>query len=325
MSLPGSSPLKPFLPSIKVVGVGGGGGNVIARMLNADVAGVHLVACNTDLQALRNTGAPSQVLLGKTTTGGRGAGTDAELGRRGATESEGEIRSVLAGAEMVFIAAGLGGGTGTGASPVIAEQARNAGTLTVGVVTLPFSFEGKRRMATALKGLEALRRVANVVLVIPNDRLVTYFPRTTSMLKAFEMADHVLMDVIQGISDLVTHNGLINVDLSDVRTVMENRGNAVIGRGTGEGEDRLLQATRQALHNPLMGDVDIRGAKGILAHVMGNENLGLVEVQEAMDLINRQAGEQANVIFGATTRQEMGNGVSIIVIITGLAYEQTVA
>ena len=313
------SPLKTFLPEIKVVGAGGGGGNVIARMIRSGIEGVQLIACNTDSQALRATRADHQLLLGRKITGGRGAGSHAELGRKAALESEEALAELLDGAEMVFLAAGLGGGTGTGASPVISRIARErANALTVAVVTLPFKFEGKRRMSVAKDGLAALRAEADIVLVIPNDRLLTVSSRTVSMVEAFQLADSVLVDVIQGISDLITHAGLINVDLSDVRTVMEYRGGAVIGKGVASGEDRLISAADKAIHNPLMGSVDLSGAKGILVHVMGGPDLALMEVHEAMEAIANLAGRDANVIFGATTRADLGGDVSVVLIVTGL-------
>ncbi len=313
------SPLKTFLPEIKVVGAGGGGGNVIARMIRSGIEGVQLIACNTDSQALRATRADHQLLLGRKITGGRGAGSHAELGRKAALESEEDLAELLDGAEMVFLAAGLGGGTGTGASPVISRIARErANALTVAVVTLPFKFEGKRRMSVAKGGLAELRGEADIVLVIPNDRLLTVSSRTVSMVEAFQLADSVLVDVIQGISDLITHAGLINVDLSDVRTVMEYRGGAVIGKGVASGEDRLISAADKAIHNPLMGSVDLSGAKGILVHVMGGPDLALMEVHEAMEAIANLAGRDANVIFGATTRADLGGDVSVVLIVTGL-------
>ena len=313
------SPLKTFLPEIKVVGAGGGGGNVIARMIRSGIEGVQLIACNTDSQALRATRADHQLLLGRKITGGRGAGSHAELGRKAALESEEDLAELLDGAEMVFLAAGLGGGTGTGASPVISRIARErANALTVAVVTLPFKFEGKRRMSVAKGGLAELRGEADIVLVIPNDRLLTVSPRTVSMVEAFQLADSVLVDVIQGISDLITHAGLINVDLSDVRTVMEYQGGAVIGKGVASGEDRLISAADKAIHNPLMGSVDLSGAKGILVHVMGGPDLAMMEVHEAMEAIANLAGRDANVIFGATTRADLGGDVSVVLIVTGL-------
>jgi cell division protein FtsZ len=319
---PAPSSLKSFHPEIKVIGVGGGGGNVIARMIASGIEGVHLIAANTDAQALRATKADHQLLLGRGITGGRGAGSHPEVGEQAAEESRDEVVRTLEGAAMVFIAAGMGGGTGTGAAPLIAKAAKQrVHALTVAVVTLPFTFEGKRRMKVAREGLAKLRAQSDVVLVIPNDRLLTLAPRSTAMVEAFKLADQVLVDVIQGVSDLVTHAGLINVDLADVRTIMEYKGGAVIGKGTGSGDDGLRKAAEQAVHHPLMGSVDLAGAKGVLAHVIGSPRMSLIEVQEAMDAINKMAGYEANVIFGATTREEMGDNVSIILIVTGLAGE----
>ncbi|MDH4225878.1 MAG: cell division protein FtsZ [Deltaproteobacteria bacterium] len=309
---------KPFIPQIKVVGAGGGGGNVVSRLNRQGIQGVELIACNTDLQALKGTLVPRQVLLGPATTRGQGAGANPEVGRKSALESERELTEVLQGAQLVFLAVGLGGGTGTGSAPVVASAARQLGALTVGMVTLPFSFEGRRRMASALAGLEELRPKVDVLLVIPNDRLLALAPKNLSMVKAFEMADKVLGDAICGLSDLITLVGLINVDFSDVRTILENKGGAVMGRGSASGPDRLVRAAQAAIQNPLMGNADIRGAKGILAHVMGNEELSLLEVNEVMDSISREAGENVNLIFGATTHPSMGDEVSLMMIVTGL-------
>ena len=317
--------MKTFVPEIKVVGVGGGGGNVINRMSQQGVQGVHLIVCNTDQQALKACKGAQHVLLGPGITGGQGAGANPDVGYRSALESQGELVEALKGAEMVFIAAGMGGGTGTGAAPVVAQVARATGALTVCMVTLPFAFEGRRRMNYAMMGLEALRKETEVMLVIPNDRLLTLTASNTSMLKAFGMADSVLVDAIQGISDLITHVGLINVDFADVRTILENKGGVVMGKGQGTGEHRLMKAAQAALENPLVGNLDIRGARGILAHVMGASNLSLMEVQEAMEMINHRAGADANLIFGATTNDNMGDEVSVTLIVTGLeqnAYNQ---
>ncbi|MBI4081927.1 MAG: cell division protein FtsZ [Candidatus Lambdaproteobacteria bacterium] len=312
------SGFKPFIPVIKVIGVGGGGGNVIAHMVRCGITGAELIAANTDQQALRRSRAPVCALLGPETTRGRGAGSLVKVGERCALESEPMLGRLLKGAAMVFIAAGLGGGTGTGASPVIARIAKGLGALTVAVVTLPFSFEGKRRRNAALAGLDALKAQADMVLVIPNDRLVDVSPKEISLLHAFARADDVLREIIQGITELITHRGFINVDFSDVRTIMENKGDGVIGRGRAAGENRVVEATGEALRNPLMGDVSIRGAKGVLVHFMSREALALVEMEEAMSRINQETGEGANVIMGATVDERMDDSVAVMLIATGI-------
>jgi cell division protein FtsZ len=310
--------LNLFVPTIKVIGVGGGGGNVIAHMIRQGIAGVTLISANTDIQALRNTRAEWAILLGHRTRKGRGAGADPVAGRHAAEESAEALRAAVADAAMVFITAGLGGGTGTGAAPQIARLARDAGALTVAAVTLPFSFEGKRRAGVARAGLKALAAEVDMVLVIPNDKLVEISTRAMTLLEAFALVDGVMVDVIQGITDLLTQVGLINVDFADVRTVLEYRGGGVIGKGTGSGEQRLLDAARGALNNPLMGNVSLRGAKGVLVHVMGNEQLGLGEVHEAMDFLAGEVGEETNLIFGATTHPRHGDTAGLMVIATGV-------
>lgn len=309
---------RPFIPNIRVVGVGGAGGNVIAHMVRQGVNGVELIACNTDSQALDRTRAEHRILLGANERRGRGAGANPDVGRQSALESEEALRGALAETDLVFTAVGLGGGTGTGAAPVVARLARQQAALSVAVVTLPFTFEGKRRGQIARAGLEELAREVDMILVIPNDRLVEITSRNTSLLEAFSMVDQVMVDVISGITDLITNVGLINVDFADIRTVMENRGGGVIGKGEGSGEDRLQQAMEAALSNPLMGDVDLRGAKGVLVHVMGNEELGLMELNSAMEAIGERMSEDANLIFGATTHERMGNSVSLMLIATGV-------
>ena len=314
MGFPPGGELKPYIPQIRVFGAGGAGGNVIAHMVRSRIGGVELVACNTDRQALMATGAPQMILLGEQTNRGRGAGANVKVGRACAVESQPELEQALGDAKMIFIAAGLGGGTGTGACPVIAELAKEHGALTEAVVTLPFSFEGKR---SAQSGLAELMKHTDIALVIPNDKLVDLNTADVTLLKAFAMVDNVLVEVIQGITELITKVGLINVDFSDIRTIMENKGGGVIGMGIGRGTDRVMQAARRALHNPLMGDVDLRGAKGILVHIMGNEDLGILEIEQAMEMLTAQTGDDVNLIFGATTNEDMGDQVSIMMIATG--------
>ncbi len=318
MDRTGSSENQPFQPNIKVIGLGGGGGNVIARMGRDGATSVEMIAANTDSQALAGTGAAGRILLGPNTTGGRGAGSKPELGRACAEESEPALADALRGADLVFIAAGLGGGTGSGASPLVARLAKKQGALTVAVVTLPFSFEGKRRADVAAGALEDLTRQADIVLVVPNDKLADLSPRDMTLLNAFAMADDVLRDVIRGITSLVAGVGLVNVDFADLRTIMENRGRGVIGFGSGDGENRLHRAVRAAIRNPLMGVTKLGGCKGLLVHITGDENLGILEVNEAMEGIRRETGEDCNIIFGATTRSASGDAVDILVIATGI-------
>jgi len=319
MTSPQSTAPEAFVTDIRVVGVGGGGGNVVRHVRRCGVSGVRLIAANTDQQALRGTGVERTILLGPQTTRGRGAGSRLEVGQACAEESAGEIAAAVTGAAMVFIAAGLGGGTGTGASPVIARLARAAGALTVAVVTLPFAFEGRRRARAAAEGLQRLEAAADMVLVIPNDRLVQVSPKELSLLGAFAMADDVLRQIIQGITDLVTRVGYINVDFSDVCTVMETPGGGVIGRGVGQGDERVRDAVRAALNHPLMGEADIRGARGVLVHFTCGEALGLVELKEALELVGEQAGDGTNLIFGASLDQALGETVNVLLIATGVA------
>lgn len=309
---------QPFQPTIKVIGLGGGGGNVIARIGRDAPAAAEMIAANTDSQALAGTGSPHKILLGPDTTGGRGAGSKPEVGRRCAEESAPLLGEGLLGADLVVIAAGLGGGTGSGAAPVVAQLAKAQGALTVAVVTLPFAFEGKRRAGVAAESLEQLTRQADLVLVVPNDKLAELSTRDTPLLKAFALADDVLRDVIVGITDLVSGVGLVNVDFADLRTIMENKGRGVIGIGNGTGEQRMLRAVRAATQNPLMGDGDIAGSKGLLVHITGNEQMGILEVNEAMEEIRRQAGTESNIIFGATTRRDAEDDVDILVVATGI-------
>ncbi|MBF0351870.1 MAG: cell division protein FtsZ [SAR324 cluster bacterium] len=309
-----------FVPKIKVIGAGGGGGNVVTKMVNVGVKNVEFITCNTDMKALNRTTAELKIELGKNLTRGLGAGAKPEIGEAAARETLQELEAHLEGANMVFIAAGMGGGTGTGSAPVIAELSKKKNILTVGVVTTPFSFEGKKRMRVALQGIEKLKGCTDTLLVIPNDKLLGASNQTTSLLDAFHLADEVLMNAIQGITDLINHVGTINVDFADVKTIMENMGRAVIGKGTAAGDDRMRRAAWHAINSPLMEDTDIRGAKGILVHVMGSNDMGLLEINEAIGSIQEMADDDVNIIFGATTLDDMRDHVTVTVIATGLPH-----
>ncbi|MBF0236131.1 MAG: cell division protein FtsZ [SAR324 cluster bacterium] len=309
-----------FVPKIKVIGAGGGGGNVVTKMVNVGVKNVEFITCNTDMKALNRTTAELKIELGKNLTRGLGAGAKPEIGEAAARETLQELEAHLEGANMVFIAAGMGGGTGTGSAPVIAELSKKKNILTVGVVTTPFSFEGKKRMRVALQGIEKLKGCTDTLLVIPNDKLLDASNQTTSLLDAFHLADEVLMNAIQGITDLINHVGTINVDFADVKTIMENMGRAVIGKGTAAGDDRMRRAAWHAINSPLMEDTDIRGAKGILVHVMGSNDMGLLEINEAIGSIQEMADDDVNIIFGATTLDDMRDHVTVTVIATGLPH-----
>ena len=299
---------------IKVAGVGGGGGNAVNTMIVEGLAGVEFLVANTDAQALENNRADICVQLGEK---GLGAGANPEVGRATAEESEETLRSHLEGADMVFVTAGMGGGTGTGAAPVVGRIAREMGALTVGVVTKPFSFEGKKRRRQADEGIEALQDSVDTVIVIPNQRLLETAARNTSMVDAFRMADDILFQAVRGISDLVTVHGLINLDFADVRTIMSEMGMAIMGSGSASGENRAIECAQKAIRSPLLEDVSISGAKGVLINITGNEELSLFEVNEASTLIQEEAHEDANIIFGAVIDPDMGDELRITVIATG--------
>ncbi len=306
-----------FQARIKVVGVGGGGGNAINTMIASGIQGVDFIAANTDAQALRTNQAPVKLQLGAGLTRGLGAGANPEVGRQAALEDTGAIADALEGADMVFITAGMGGGTGTGASPVIARVARECGALTVGVVTKPFSFEGKRRMRQALEGIEELRQEVDTLITIPNERLLSIAGKNASFLDAFRMADDVLRQAVQGISDLITTAGVINVDFADVRTVMSEKGLALMGTGVRSGENRAVLAAQDAISSPLLDNVSIEGARGVLINITGPSSLTLAEVVEAATLIQEAAHEDANIIYGQVIDDRMEDRVSVTVIATG--------
>ncbi len=303
-------------PTIKVIGVGGGGGNAVNRMIENDVQGVEFVAINTDAQVLRLSKADSRIQIGKTLTRGLGAGADPEIGRRAAIESEDEIRELLSDTDMVFITAGMGGGTGTGAAPVIARIAREMGCLTIGIVTKPFSFEGRRRVATALEGLDALKPYVDTLIVVPNDRLLYVVDRSTSMLEAFREADNVLRQGVQGIAEIITVPGLINVDFADVKTVMKDKGTALMGIGIASGENRAIEATRKAIHSPLL-DANIDGATDAIVNISSGVNIALWEVNEAVEAIQNASSTEINIIYGTTINQDIEEEIIVTVIAAG--------
>lgn len=305
-----------YIAVIKVVGVGGGGTNAVNRMVDAGLKGVEFIAVNTDAQALLMCDADVKIHIGAKITRGLGAGANPEVGRQAAEESRDELREALKGADMVFVTAGKGGGTGTGAAPVIAEIARELGALTVGVVTKPFSFEGRKRAAQAEQGIEALSKKVDTLIIIPNDRLLQVVERRTSIVDAFKVADDVLRQGVQGITDLITVPGLINLDFADVRTIIRNAGSALMGIGSASGEHRGVEAARAAISSPLL-ESSIDGATGILLNITGGRDLGLFEVNEAAEVISGAADPDANVIFGAVIDESMGDQMRVTVIATG--------
>jgi cell division protein FtsZ len=307
-----------YLAVIRVVGVGGAGLNAINRMVDAGVSQVEFVAVNTDLQQLQTSEAPVKIHIGRELTRGLGSGADPAVGRRAAEESVDQIKQALRGSDMVFVTAGEGGGTGSGAAPVVARIAREVGALTVGIVTTPFRFEGTRRKAAAEAGTDALREACDTVIVIPNDRLLEVLDRSTSMLDAFRVADDVLRQGVQGISDLITMPGLINLDFADVRTVMKDAGAALMGIGfSSAGEGRAREAAERALRSPLI-DTEIVGAKGILLSIAGGDDLSLIEVNEAAEVIRGASTDDTNIIFGATIDDRLTGQVWVTVVATGL-------
>jgi cell division protein FtsZ len=305
-----------YLAVIKVVGVGGGGCNAVNRMIDAGLKGVEFIAVNTDAQALLMSDADVKLDIGRELTRGLGAGSDPEVGREAAEEHKEELEEVLKGADMVFITAGKGGGTGTGAAPVIAEISKNMGALTIGVVTRPFGFEGRRRAVQAEQGIQKLKEKVDTQIVIPNDRLLTVSNDKTSVLNAFKMADEVLLQGVQGITDLITTPGLINTDFADVKMIMSDAGSALMGIGYGSGEGRALNAARGAISSPLL-EASIEGARGILLTIAGGSDLGLFEVNEAAEVIHGVAHPDANIIFGTVIDDEMGDEVRVTVIAAG--------
>ncbi len=303
--------------NIKVVGVGGGGGNALNTMVAANLAGAEFIACNTDTQSLAVNRATHKVQLGERLTKGLGAGANPEVGREAAMESRQAIEQALAGADMVFITAGMGGGTGTGATPVVAEIARAQGALTVGVVTKPFTFEGNRRRKQAESGVIELKAAVDALIVIPNQRLLSIADQAMPLTEAFKRADDVLLNAVQGISDMVQMAGLVNVDFADVKTIMQNQGLALMGTGRASGSKRALEAMQTAISSPLLEDVSIDGALGILVNITGPRDISLMEIDEAMGLIQNAADPDVNIIFGALVDEDMRDEVKITLIATG--------
>jgi cell division protein FtsZ len=311
-----SNQLGSYLAVIKVVGIGGGGTNAVTRMVDAGVSGVQFVAVNTDAQALLMAEADEKIHIGSRATRGLGAGADPQVGRAAAEESRDELKEALKGADMVFVTAGEGGGTGTGGAPVIAEIGREIGALTVGVVTRPFGFEGKLRADQAEAGIQALRESVDALIVIENDRLLQVVERSTPVTDAFRMVDDILRQGVQGITDLITVPGLINLDFADVRTIMKDAGSALMGIGSSRGENRAVEAAKMAISSPLL-EQTLDGATGILLNVTGGTDLGLAEVDEAAEVVRSAADSNANVIFGAAIDDTMGDEVRVTAIATG--------
>lgn len=301
---------------IRVIGVGGGGSNAVNRMIRAEMMGVEFIACNTDAQALLQSDAPHKIRIGDKITRGLGAGGDSSIGQRAAEEDSEKIAEALSDSDMVFITAGLGGGTGSGAAPIVAQIAKDVGALTIGVVTKPFEFEGAKRKLVAEKSAEELKAQVDALITIPNDRLKDVVQKNTSIIDAFRVVDDVLRQGVQGISDIITMPGLINQDFADVRAIMKDAGSALMGIGRGSGENRAVEAARQAIASPLL-EVNITGAQGILWNITGSSTLSLFEVQEAADEIKAAADPEANIIFGTSFNERLGDEVMITVIATG--------
>jgi cell division protein FtsZ len=302
---------------IKVIGVGGCGGNAVSTMVLAGIQGVEFVAANTDRQALDRTGSPNKLQIGSKLTRGRGAGANPEVGRNAALEDTDKIKAMLEGTEMVFITAGMGGGTGTGAAPIIAKLARDVGSLAVGVVTRPFSFEGVRRMRYAEEGIAELKKNVDALIVIPNDRLINLSEKNTRIGEAFKLSDDVLMQAVKGISDVVLVPGRVNVDFADVKTVMANRGRAVMGMGIAKGPGRAVEAAHKAISSPLIEDGSIKGARAALINISGGSDMGIAEIDEVMGVIKAEADPDANIIFGMVDNEDMSEELKVTVIATG--------
>ena len=310
--------------NIKVIGVGGGGNNAVNRMIEAGIKNVEFIAINTDRQALLLSKAPSRIQIGEKITRGLGAGANPDIGAQAAEESKAEIAEVLKGADMVFVTAGMGGGTGTGAAPVVAQAAKEMGILTIGVVTKPFTFEGKKRLSQAERGIESLKGKVDTLVVIPNDKLLQVIDRKTSIIEAFKMADDVLRQGVQGISDLIATPGLINLDFADVKTIMLDKGMAHMGIGRASGENRAEDAAKQAIQSPLL-ETSIEGANGVIINITGGADVGLHEANVAAELVQRSADPEANIIFGTVTDDSLGDEIVITVIATGFEKEQTIS
>ncbi|MBM7654060.1 cell division protein FtsZ [Neobacillus cucumis] len=308
------------LATIKVIGVGGGGNNAVNRMIEHGVQGVEFIAVNTDAQALNLSKAEVKMQIGAKLTRGLGAGANPEVGKKAAEESKEQIEEALRGADMVFVTAGMGGGTGTGAAPVIAQIARDLGALTVGVVTRPFTFEGKKRSNQASGGIGSMKEAVDTLIVIPNDRLLEIVDKSTPMLEAFREADNVLRQGVQGISDLIATPGLINLDFADVKTIMSNKGSALMGIGVASGENRATEAAKKAINSPLL-ETSIDGAQGVLMNITGGSNLSLYEVQEAADIVATATDQEVNMIFGSVINENLKDEIIVTVIATGFNEE----
>ncbi|MBF0428911.1 MAG: cell division protein FtsZ [Magnetococcales bacterium] len=316
---------EPLDARIKVIGVGGGGGNAINNMIQAQLEGVEFIVANTDAQALARNLAPTRLQIGENVTRGLGAGAKPEIGMRAAEESKNQIQESLKGADMVFITAGMGGGTGTGAAPIIAKIAKELGILTVAVVTKPFGFEGKRRMRFAEDGLQELRNYVDTVITIPNQKLLSVVGKNTTILEAFRKADDVLLQAVRGITDLITIPGLINVDFADVRTVMDEMGQAMMGAAEATGDTRALDAASHAISSPLLDDISIHGARGVLINITGGYNLALQEVDEAATVVRDMAHDDAIIVFGAVLDESMEDAVRVTVVATGIGGADQIA
>ena len=310
--------------TIKVIGVGGAGNNAVNRMVDSGIKGVEFIAVNTDRQALILSKAATKIQIGEKITRGLGAGANPDIGAQSAEESKSDIAEALRGADMVFVTAGMGGGTGTGAAPIVAAAAKEMGILTIGVVTKPFTLEGKKRLSQAERGIESLKGKVDTLVVIPNDKLLQIIDRKTSIVEAFKMADDVLRQGVQGISDLIAVPGLVNLDFADVKTIMLNTGMAHMGIGRASGENRAEDAAKQAIQSPLL-ETSIEGARGVIINITGGTNLGLHEVNTAAELIQRSVDPEANIIFGAVIDETLEEDMTITVIATGFEKEQTIA
>ena len=307
---------------IKVIGVGGGGNNTVNRMVEHGVQGIEFIAVNTDAQALNLSKAEVKIQIGENLARGLGAGANPEVGEKAAEESKEQIKAVLQGADMVFVTAGMGGGTGTGAAPVIAKIARDLGALAVGVVTRPFTFEGRKRATQANDGISAMKESVDTLIVVPNDRLLQIVDKSTPMLEAFREADNVLRQGIQGISDLIAVPGLINLDFADVKTIMANKGAALMGIGMASGENRAVEAAKKAISSPLL-ETPVNGAQGVLLNITGGSNLSLYEVQEAADIVANASDQEVNMIFGSVINENLKDEIFVTVIATGFSGEVT--
>ena len=307
--------------NLKVIGVGGAGGNAVNRMIQAGMKGVDFMVINTDAQDLENNAAENKIQIGKNLTRGLGAGAKSEIGRDAIESDKDAVKSLIEGADMVFITAGMGGGTGTGAAPRVAQIAREMGVLTVGIVTLPFNFEGPKRMNRGLAGITELRKVCDTLIAIPNQKLMSVVDKNTTVVEAFKLADSVLHHASKGISDLINVHGLVNLDFADVETMMKNMGEAVIGTGTAKGEERAVLAAQQAISSPLLDNASIAGAQGVLVNITGGSDLAIMEVDQATNIIFEEAGQGANIIFGAVIDPSLNDEIMVTVIATGFNHK----